>query len=535
MVVVASSADVIVKFIADTAQMEQGTQSMGKTFKRLGQTIAGVFSTGAVIAFAKSSIDAAEEAARVNSKLETTYRHLGDTTGNLAKHAEDYATQLMKQTAIDDETIKTAQTKLLLFSSLSTAGAQTSGVFDRATAAAADLSARGLGDMSGAATKLGKLLQDPITNINALSRAGIQFTADQKAHLQGFIDAGDTLGAQNFILDQIEAKVGGSAAASATQADKAKVAFQEMQEQIGTALLPLINVLAPKMTELADGFAALPAPIQLATVALVAFGAIALTIGGTVGLIVAAVGAVIVVAVLLWTNWDQVWTWIVNHPALVLILSILAAPIAVFVLIIGALHFLYDNWSTIWGAIVDATNSAVSFITGLWNGLLNFFRQIGGIVAAAFAGIYDIVTSPFRQAIDEIEGLFRGLGDVFRGAVDAVRGVWNGFAHGWNGISIHIPSVSLPLVGDVGGGTVDLPNLPILGKGGIVTSATLALIGESGPEAVVPLGTGFGQTNVYNIAVTVPPTTSPVDVGAAVVDSIRNYERANGAAWRSTA
>ncbi len=33
--------------------------------------------------------------------------------------------------------------------------------------------------------------------------------------------------------------------------------------------------------------------------------------------------------------------------------------------------------------------------------------------------------------------------------------------------------------------------------GGIVTRPTLAMIGEKGPEAVVPLGKGMGTANIY--------------------------------------
>ena len=42
----------------------------------------------------------------------------------------------------------------------------------------------------------------------------------------------------------------------------------------------------------------------------------------------------------------------------------------------------------------------------------------------------------------------------------------------------------------------DVDDFPSLGSGGIVRSPTLALIGESGPEAVVPLGSGgsFGSS-----------------------------------------
>jgi len=46
----------------------------------------------------------------------------------------------------------------------------------------------------------------------------------------------------------------------------------------------------------------------------------------------------------------------------------------------------------------------------------------------------------------------------------------------------------------------DIPELPTLARGGIVNSPTLAMIGEKGPEAVVPLGRGMGMTININIA-----------------------------------
>jgi hypothetical protein len=48
----------------------------------------------------------------------------------------------------------------------------------------------------------------------------------------------------------------------------------------------------------------------------------------------------------------------------------------------------------------------------------------------------------------------------------------------------------------------DLPNIPTLAAGGIVLEPTLAVIGEAGPEAVVPLGAGragVGGTVINNI------------------------------------
>jgi hypothetical protein len=77
--------------------------------------------------------------------------------------------------------------------------------------------------------------------------------------------------------------------------------------------------------------------------------------------------------------------------------------------------------------------------------------------------------------------------------------VFNTIAGFWNNtlgkISFEIPSW---VPGGIGGKGFSFPTITPLATGGIVTSPTLALIGERGPEAVVPLGAGIGTTiNVY--------------------------------------
>jgi len=66
--------------------------------------------------------------------------------------------------------------------------------------------------------------------------------------------------------------------------------------------------------------------------------------------------------------------------------------------------------------------------------------------------------------------------------------------------------------------------------GGIVTSPTNALIGEAGPEAVIPLARG-GQTNLGGVNVTVNvnnPAASAQQIGNAVVDNIQRELRRSG-------
>lgn len=69
----------------------------------------------------------------------------------------------------------------------------------------------------------------------------------------------------------------------------------------------------------------------------------------------------------------------------------------------------------------------------------------------------------------------------------------------------------------------DIPRIPMLADGGIVTSATLAVIGESGPEAVIPL-TG---NNVPNMGNNITINVNGGDPNA-VVAALRSYMRTNG-------
>jgi hypothetical protein len=76
----------------------------------------------------------------------------------------------------------------------------------------------------------------------------------------------------------------------------------------------------------------------------------------------------------------------------------------------------------------------------------------------------------------------------------------------------------------IGGKGFDVPDIPMLAQGGIVTSPTLAMIGEAGPEAVIPLnragGMGLGGNTI----------TVNVNGGDpnAVVAALRTYMFRNG-------
>lgn len=69
-------------------------------------------------------------------------------------------------------------------------------------------------------------------------------------------------------------------------------------------------------------------------------------------------------------------------------------------------------------------------------------------------------------------------------------------------------------------------------EGGLVTGPTLGLIGEAGPEAVIPLNKAGMFGNTYNITVQAG-VGDPVAIGRDVVNAIKRFERASGPVFAS--
>jgi len=65
-------------------------------------------------------------------------------------------------------------------------------------------------------------------------------------------------------------------------------------------------------------------------------------------------------------------------------------------------------------------------------------------------------------------------------------------------------------------------------KGGIVTRPTIALVGEAGPEAIIPLRGGRGLAPVYNITISGNTVFGEMDFQRLVVDAVTDSHRRGG-------
>jgi hypothetical protein len=84
-------------------------------------------------------------------------------------------------------------------------------------------------------------------------------------------------------------------------------------------------------------------------------------------------------------------------------------------------------------------------------------------------------------------------------------------------------------VGGLGGGLMnELKGVPAMAAGGIVTGPTLALIGEAGPEAVIPLDRMGSMGGGITVHVNAGLVSSPDQVGQQIIEAIQKAQRRSG-------
>ncbi|WP_327594711.1 hypothetical protein [Streptomyces chartreusis] len=171
----------------------------------------------------------------------------------------------------------------------------------------------------------------------------------------------------------------------------------------------------------------------------------------------------------------------------------------------------------------SAFNSARSRITSFLSSAANFFRQLPGRVASALSSLPGRLASAFTSAASRarsaVSSLISGVVSLFR----------------------EMPGRILSAIGNIGSQIMNkvkagIPSsvrkyLPFA-KGGIVYGPTHALIGEAGPEVVIPLtnpkraaqlaqqsgllGILAGQARTLAVSATAATTASGASVGGAV-------------------
>lgn len=161
----------------------------------------------------------------------------------------------------------------------------------------------------------------------------------------------------------------------------------------------------------------------------------------------------------------------------------------------GDLTGAIDGLASIWNGITDQVSAKIELVKEIFNGIISWVKDIFTVDGE----------SAFSAAGTAMGNAFAVITDVLKAPINAVIGIINNVIDAINGVSIDFPD----WIPGIGGKTfgVNIPHIPELATGGIVTDPTLAMIGEGrGPEAVVPLN----QLDRFLSASSAPVTFAPV-------------------------
>lgn len=244
-----------------------------------------------------------------------------------------------------------------------------------------------------------------------------------------------------------------------------------LQADLGSVLVPTLAAVTSAMVPVLE-------VIKNVFTFLTENAATVLTFVGVLGGLIVAFNAVRI-ATAAWAAIQTVLNFVLSANPLGIIIVAIAALTAGIVYLATQTQF----FQTIWAALVSfwqettrvmgiVFTSFVGHVTNAWNG-----------IKSVFTAVVEFIGQAFKTYINGWISLFEGF----------VNGVINGvnlLIRALNKISFKLPSW-VPGIGGRSFGinipTINNINLPKLAEGGLVTGPMTALIGEAGPELVIPL------------------------------------------------
>jgi len=182
-----------------------------------------------------------------------------------------------------------------------------------------------------------------------------------------------------------------------------------------------------------------------------------------------------------------------------------------------------DGLGSIGGAVIQwIKNGVTGLADAICDKISGFASALAGKVRGLAGDIKDIGKNIIGWIGDGLEAGAGALGNIIKGAINTLIDALNkgiaGINKGIGLINKVNPFDDVP----------NIPNIPKLAKGGIVTQPTLAIIGEAGPEAVVPLSRAGSLGGGITINVQAGLVSSPEQVGQQIIEAIQQAQRRSG-------
>jgi hypothetical protein len=601
-----ASREFVLKIVADVKDAIAGVDKVGKetqSFKEkaigIGKSVATGLAIAAVVKFGQETVNSAMEADEAMDKVESVF-------GSASKSVVDFSQTVADKMGLSAQDYQqmVSQTGALL-QSMGINNADAAKSTEVLSQRAADLSAIYGGDAPKAMAAFDKALTGQTKGLREYGVVLSKSEIEQRAMNEGYVDsagkvtkAGMAIAAQELILEKTSKQAGAFAENSSDLGSQQAILAAKMENlktTIGNMLLPVLQelmVVAQPLLEfvqanitwiapLVGAIAGLAAGIKIWTAAQWLLN-IALD-ANPIGIVIVAVAALTAAFIYLYQNVEWFHDFInKNWPILVGLMlgGLPAIAAAIYVYwdeivqftqwmidsIIGILSNIYDVITWPFRVAIDAVVSFFGALPGRIQGALgsawsiitapfvtafdwvmqqgakigDWFYRLPGTVQGYLSSLFNIITYPFRTAFDSIVNAAKGVGDwfyrlpgqinqwlsnigniikyPFEQAFNAIKTLWNNTI---GRINFTIPSW-VPGIGGRGW------QAPRLAEGGIVNRPTLALIGEAGPEAVIPLNRLSTNSPAQPVIINVYALTASAEVGRQVYQALQEYERISG-------
>lgn len=144
-------------------------------------------------------------------------------------------------------------------------------------------------------------------------------------------------------------------------------------------------------------------------------------------------------------------------------------------------------WSYLSSLVVGVLGTVLGVVTDVISGIIKVFKGIIEFIT----GIFTLNWKKAWQGVKDIYSiLISAIAGNFKAPINFIIDGINAFISGLN--KIKIPD----WVPAVGGKGINIPKIPKLAQGGVIDKPTIAMVGEAGKEAVVPLERNTGWIDV---------------------------------------
>ena len=345
------------------------------------------------------------------------------------------------------------------------------------------------------------------------------------------------------IMKGLSDAIGGQAAAQAEtfsgKMQALKATSEDVVKNIGMALIPILEKLMLAVKDVVDWFTkhkaiAEAVAVVVGTVLVAAIGAY------MVKLAESAVESVVSFAKIIagWVTTGAAATASAAETAAAAIVANAATGGIVIAigLVVTAILYLATHWKETWSAIQDVIKTAWEWIKEKVEWIWNLFTEVSPLGMAIkwlgehWSQIWQGIQDAVSGAWNFIDGIIKNIGNGIKGFIGLIKTEINGLISLVNMAIKAIDAIHVTLPSFLGGGTIgfNIPQIPLLAEGGIVTSPTLAMIGEAGSEAVIPLSK-MGAMSGINVVVNVQGSVvQEQDLAISVRDQIAILMRRRG-------